>query len=396
MWDSWAFFASFLPVAACIAVIICVMPAIKLARVLGVIDQPGGRKQHDRAVPPIGGLVVFPIFMVLALVAGADLHSYWSLYVGLIVLLVTGAIDDRHGLNAWLKFWIQVGVAVLVSVFGGASVQHLGKLGIGFNDDILWTGWAAWPFTIAAVVLLINAVNLMDGLDGLASGMSAVMLGWMIVAAIVGGDVGQALVVGVLVGALCGFLVFNMRNPWRRKASVFLGDAGSMCLGLALGWFAIHLAQWPGMPLAPVSVAWIIALPVFDACAQFYRRVREGRHPFSPDRGHFHHHFINAGLSVRVTTPIILGLVFVMGGFGYLGVVAGVPELLMLVLWGGALLAHMAISYRPARYVRLISTLVGRQVFAVDGEGKAEGKSVDRDVSSSSDRGDKLPKQDAA
>lgn len=353
MWNTGSFLVDMFPYLAVVIVALCMMPAIKFARFLGVIDQPGGRKQHDRAVPPVGGLVVFPVFMGLLVLAGVDLTYYWALFTGLAVLLIAGAIDDHFNLSAWVKFFIQIGVAVFICTAGEARVMYLGDF--GFGGDVLWTGWVAWPFTIAAIVLLINAVNLMDGLDGLAGGMAVVMFVGMIVAASLSGFSMHVFEIAVLVGALCGFLVFNMRNPWRRKASVFMGDAGSMCLGLCLAWFAIHMARWPTMPLAPVSVAWIIALPVFDACAQFYRRVREGRHPFSPDRGHFHHHFIAAGMSVRATTLSIMGIVAVMGAFGHFGVKAGLPQFIMLLLWGACLFAHMFMSYKKGRYVRLIA-----------------------------------------
>lgn len=352
-----SFLADISPYLAAIMVVLCVMPAIKLARMLGIIDEPGGRKQHDRPVPPIGGLIVFPVFILMGILSGADLQQYWALYVGLIILLVAGAIDDRFSLNAWVKFFIQIAVAVFVFYAGNTRVMYLGDF--GWIEEALWLGWVGIPFTLAAIVLLINAVNLMDGLDGLAGGMCAVMFGWLVIAAILGGDMALAQMMGILIGAISGFLVFNMRNPWRRKASVFLGDAGSMCLGLCLAWFAIHMARWPlQTPLVPVTVAWIIAVPVFDACAQFYRRVREGRHPFSPDRGHFHHHFIAAGLSVRSTTLIIMAIVAITGAFGYLGVKFGIPQIVMLILWAAALLAHMYISYKKDRYVRFIGRFV--------------------------------------
>lgn len=356
MWNTGNIILDAAPLLALVATVLLMMPVIKGARLLGVIDVPGGRKQHDRAVPPVGGLVIFPIFIVLALMAGMDIARYWTLLVGIIVLLVMGAIDDRSALPAWVKFWVQVGVACLICFYGDARAGYLGALGFGFaGDGIFWLGWAAYPFTIAAIVLLINAINLMDGLDGLAGGISVVMFIWMIIAALLGGQAQMALMMAILVGALCGFLVFNMRNPWRRKASVFMGDAGSLCLGLVIAWFAIHLAKNPNMPLAPVSVAWIIALPIFDTCAQFYRRKREGKHPFSPDRGHFHHHFVDAGVPVWLATPMIMVIVALMGALGYFGARLEVPELAMLLFWGAALLSHMYISRKKTRYVRMIS-----------------------------------------
>lgn len=159
----------------------------------------------------------------------------------------------------------------------------------------------------------------------------------------------------VMLAAIAGFLVYNMRGPHRKRAALFLGDAGSLCLGLALAWFAISAARDVGIsPLQPMSVAWILALPIFDTCAQFYRRVRLGRHPFSPDRGHFHHHFIEAGISDGRAVMLILGIAAVFGGIGVF--VVPVFQPFFTVVWIVALLAHMVISDKPERYVRLFST----------------------------------------
>lgn len=342
-----------MPFLALASVAILIMPAVKLARKLGIIDAPGGRKQHIKAVPPIGGLVVFPVAIMLALVSGISAQTYWPLFVGLTLLLITGAADDKLDINAWIKFFMQITAAVLIVIFGNAQIFYLGDFGV--LDDMLWTGWLAIPFSITAVVLLINAINLIDGVDGLAGGVATIILGFFGVAAILHGDAERALMIFILVGALGGFLIHNMRNPWRRKASVFLGDAGSMCLGLAVAWFAIFAARAPTDAMVPMSVAWVLALPVFDICAQFYRRVREGKHPFDPDRGHFHHHFIEAGLPVKLVTPIILGIVFALGLFGWVGVALGIPQIGMAALWVVALFIHMGISAKPERYVRIIN-----------------------------------------
>lgn len=355
------------PFCAFTLVMLLIMPAIKLARVVGIIDHPEGRKQHDKAVPPIGGLIVFPVFMILAMFAGVDFQKDWPLYVSLVLLLMTGAIDDRFQIHAWIKFFIHALSAVIIVVFGGVQVMYLGDL-FPWYGDVVWVGAITIPFTIIAVVLLVNALNLIDGMDGLAGGVAVVMLSFLVCASLFAGGayLRDASMILVLIGALLGFLVFNMRNPWRRKAALFLGDAGSMCLGLSIAWFSVRLAQFPETPMSPVSVAWIIGLPIMDACAQFYRRVRNGRDPFAPDRGHIHHNFIDAGITTRRAAPIIIAIVFLMGVIGYGGVALGVHEGILLALWGVCLLIHMALSYRPERYARLIARGF---FFAVEKEG---------------------------
>ncbi|MDH5723758.1 MAG: undecaprenyl/decaprenyl-phosphate alpha-N-acetylglucosaminyl 1-phosphate transferase [Alphaproteobacteria bacterium] len=377
-WQSAYFYI--MPLLALAAVVILIMPAVKLARKIGIIDAPGGRKQHIKAVPPIGGLVIFPISVLIASLSGIKFSEYWPLYLAMALLLVVGAADDKSEVNAWVKFFMQITAAILVVVFGNAQILYLGDFGI--LDKMLWTGWLAIPFTITAVVLLINAINMIDGLDGLAGGVSAVMLGFFGVAAVLHGDAERALILLIIIGALVGFLIHNMRNPWRRKASVFLGDAGSMCLGLTVAWFAIYAARVPGTSMVPMSVAWVLALPVFDICAQFYRRVREGKHPFDPDRGHFHHHFIEAGLPVKAVTPIIMGVVFMMGLFGWVGIALGIPQLGMAVIWVAALFLHMGISRKPERYVKIISFFCNKNPENIDPE-KSDPVSKQKTVTSS-------------
>lgn len=345
------FFSAF---AAFIAVLALIPPARLFALKIGLVDEPGGRKQHDDAVPPIGGLVIFPVFMVAVLLMQGELAVYGYLFIALIMILMTGAIDDFVPLHAWLKFAVQISAAALVVIMGGARVTSLGDL-FGFGE--IYLGWMSIPFSIAAVALLVNSINLMDGLDGLAAGKSFVVLGWLVLACFIGQEPAAAVMMMPLLGALAGFLFYNMRHPLRDKACVFLGDAGSMGLGLVLAWFCIALTQHSEPVLMPISIAWIVALPVIDACGQFYRRVREGRHPFSPDRGHFHHHFIHAGVPVGRSTFMILLLGFVLGGIGYFGILAGVPQLIMTAGWIALLFTHMAVSVRSEYYVKLFSRL---------------------------------------
>ncbi len=333
-------------------VVIFIMPIRKFARLSGLVDKPGGRKAHDVAVPPVGGLVIFTVFLIFAYVTGyVDLQKYWPLYIGLIILLVSGAFDDQFHINAKLKFLIHVCAAGVIAFYGNVQAAYLGDL---FGFGVIWTGFLSYPFTIIAIVLLINAMNLMDGMDGLAGGVSFVIFSWFIFAA-TGTKLGADAAVLVLLNAcIAGFLVFNMRNPWRRRASLFLGDAGSMSLGLAIAWFGVHFARGPTSPIEPIVLAWIIGFPIFDTCAQFYRRACEGRDPFSPDRGHFHHLFIDAGVPVHYASPVIVCIVALMGGFAVGAHALGVPNVVLTVLWVVALLFHIFMIRKPDRYIRII------------------------------------------
>lgn len=328
-------------------------PAIKI----GFVDAPGGRKDHKQPVPPIGGLIILPIFMAMTYVLGMGFETYWSLYAALGVILVVAGIDDYCHINPWPRFIAQFAAAALIVLAGPAKLTNLGYL---FGDDLFtleWFGltWMPAAFSIVAIVLFINAMNMMDGLDGLVSGQSFIILFWLGVACIVAGKPGLLLPLLPIMGGLFGFLVHNLRNPFRKRARVFLGDAGSMGLAVVIAWFAIDLAQAPEAVLAPIAMAWMLALPVFDINANFVRRLCEKRHPFSPDRGHFHHNVIKAGFSHGKASAFILLIVFIFGGLGYLGTVFGVPEWILSTVWILCLFAHISLSFRAKRYISLLN-----------------------------------------
>ena len=318
-----------------------------LAIKTGYVDTPGGRKQHAEPVPPIGGLIIFTIIITIQTVRG-DVVQNWPLYTGLIALLTIGAWDDRAHLNAWVKFTVQIAVSFLVVLYGECRIDNLGNM-FGLGD--LELGFMVIPFSVAAVALLINAINLMDGLDGLAGGQSFIILA--ILTAISGFNPDLL----PILGALVGFLVYNMRSPWRKQASIFLGDAGTLALGLTLAWYAISLAGNPSISLEAISVAWILALPIMDECAQFYRRVREGRHPFSPDRGHFHHHFIDAGFTPGKATATILAFSATLGIAGYWLAVIGTPLVILTSAWIVTILTHMHFSDKKGFYTTKLRAL---------------------------------------
>ncbi len=334
-------------------VVLAALPVARRAAIrFDFVDKPGGRKDHAEPVPPIGGLVVFPVFMVASLLAGADMDVYWPLFAALALILVTGAVDDYRHIQPWIKFMIQFVAAFLIVLPGGAQVFELGDM-FGFGP--IGLGLLSVPFSVFCVVLLINAVNLMDGLDGLAGGQGLVMFGWLKIACALGGAWQVFGILCALDAALLGFLYYNMRHPLREKASVFLGDAGSMALGLVLAWYVITLSQGVEPVLLPVSVAWIVALPVMDACGQFVRRMKEGRHPFDPDRGHFHHHFIAAGFSPGRATALILLVSVVFGAIGYGGILLGIPAPVLMIAWLGYWVVHMMISLKPQGFIVVLS-----------------------------------------
>jgi UDP-GlcNAc:undecaprenyl-phosphate/decaprenyl-phosphate GlcNAc-1-phosphate transferase len=235
--------------------------------------------------------------------------------------------------------------------WGHTEVGSLGSVPV-FGE--LELAWAAAPFTILVVVGFINAINMIDGLDGLAGGVTLVMLGWLAFCAIVLGADGVLMVIVAFAAAIGGFLWFNIRHPWQRSAKVFLGDAGSMPIGLAVAWFAIELSKIPGsgsdVGISPAAIAWILAVPVIDTISVMTRRIMRGISPFTPGRDHLHHMLLRLGRTPGQATATMMGLTAAAGAVGVLGSNAGVPDFVLLTGLFGLALAH-AVGLRRARRI---------------------------------------------
>lgn len=304
------------------------------------VDSPEGRKDHARPVPPVGGIVIVPVFLAALPFLGFNPLHHISLYMGILVILITGVLDDYYDLKANKKLFLQIAVATMMATSGEAVLRDLGHLfGAG---NALTLGPIAIPFTIVCFVFLMNAMNMIDGVDGLAGGLSFVMLFWLFVAALLGQEVWLAGILMVLIGCLAGFLVHNMRYPGHRRATVFLGDAGSMALGLLIAWLAINIAQAPTPGLYPIGVALIILVPILDSFALFIVRLRAGRRAFAPGHDHIHHRLIARGIPAHWIGPVLMGVMFVSGACGVLGPRFGLTEGLMTDLWVILLIGYTA------------------------------------------------------
>lgn len=317
---------------------------IPLARRIGYVDRPGGRKQHIGQTPLIGGVVVLPVFALLLWLGGGLDRGMAFLLCAVTVIFLTGAYDDLKQLNPWIKFFIQIAVAAFLVIVGGAEVRVLGNP-FGFGEVGL--NMLSIPFSIAALVLLMNALNMMDGLDGLAGGMAAVILGWLAFAAWQAGQVTTTMQILCIIAPLLAFLALNMRHPFLKKARVFLGDAGSLSLAVIVGWFAITLSHLPDAAVRPAGVMWLLAIPVIDTLTLFFIRKLRGRHPFAPDRNHLHHRFLDKGLSPEWTTPFILLAGAACGVIGVQGPMIGLPDVVLFAGWWGVLGCYIAYSLRP-------------------------------------------------
>lgn len=336
--------------AAFVAVFATTYVFKKIAKSKGFLDKPDERKAHKGEIPPIGGIALFAPFLILLLVfQDENAVASWQFYAAAALLLVTGFLDDALHINAKLKFLIHFIAAILI-VLGGANLVNMGNL---FGYHVSDFGVFAPIFSICCVVYLINAMNMIDGIDGLSGGLSLVATGFLALGCYLSGmDIPVGLY--LLAGGLCAFLAFNMRYPFHRRATVFIGDAGSMTLGLVLAWYSMTLSQWPYEALAPISIAWILAVPIWDAFGLFSARLREGRHPFEADRRHLHHHFLEAGFTSGQATVMIMVYAAFLSAIGIFLPKAGVPTWVLTYLWMVLWLLHAQMSFKPNSFIRFL------------------------------------------
>jgi UDP-GlcNAc:undecaprenyl-phosphate GlcNAc-1-phosphate transferase len=254
------------------------------------------------------------------------LGQWRSFFLASAVVFIIGMLDDFQETPTWVRFAAQIGASLLIVLWGGVNLESLGGL---FSNQEVLLGAFVIPFSIFSSVGVINATNMLDGLDGLAGGLLLIFFGTLLGLSWHAGLVPDTKVLLLLCGSLTGFLLFNFRFTGERTASVFLGDAGSLFLGLAVTWFLIRFTQEPLNVLRPITAIWLFALPIMDTVAIMTRRMMLGRSPFSPDREHFHHILRVAGYSARATVFIILGISLLTTAIGLLGEWAGVPEFVM-------------------------------------------------------------------
>ncbi|HYW91793.1 MAG TPA: MraY family glycosyltransferase [Gammaproteobacteria bacterium] len=287
---------------------------IPVARVAGLVDHPGGRKLHGRPTPLVGGLAMGAICIGFLLRMrggfGTELDAYlWAS----LILLAQGLLDDRHSLGPLIRVAGQVLAASVVAIGDGVRIESLGNL---FGFGTVHLGFLAVPFTIFAIVGLINAFNMIDGLDGLAGSMILTASLLLLAASWWSGYTVLVPEIMTFMAVTLGFLAWNLRLPGREHAHVFLGDAGSTWAGFTVACLAILITQNTQGELAPMTAIWMLAVPVFDTIRLILRRRGQGRSIFDCGNEHLHHLLLACGYSVNATIVIMTAAGLGLGLFG--------------------------------------------------------------------------------
>jgi UDP-GlcNAc:undecaprenyl-phosphate/decaprenyl-phosphate GlcNAc-1-phosphate transferase len=282
-------------VLAMVVTMACLPALVRLATRWLIVDQPGARKVHSVPVPRVGGIAMAVGVLVAALVT-IDLQSQDRWFLAAAgVLVLFGALDDRFDLDYRIKLigqLLAVGIAVTA-----ADVQ---VRTITLDDTVVLPQWISLPLTVVFLVGVTNAINLADGLDGLAGGTTFLCLCAVALLSSVGDQGAGTALSLAFAGAVLGFLRFNTY-----PASVFMGDAGSQVLGFAIGVFSVRATQGAASQVSAAIPVLLLALPILDTLSVMVQRISERRSPFSADKNHIHHKLLAMGFGHHEAVMVI-------------------------------------------------------------------------------------------
>jgi UDP-GlcNAc:undecaprenyl-phosphate GlcNAc-1-phosphate transferase len=279
--------------------------ALRLARRRNLLDRPGPTKSHVEAVPYLGGVAIVVAFSLVILAAellhpdGADTKALAVTLALGVALALMGLVDDLRGLPVWLRFALEVAAGVVVYATGTRA--HLAGAGLGLDAVV----------TVAWVVGITNAFNLLDNMDGLSAGVAAIASFWLFVVGLVNGQYFVAILSLALVGCAAGFLRHN-----RFPARIYMGDAGSLYLGFVLSVLALHLRSYATLRVTFLVPVMVLAVPIFDTALVVVARLIQRRSPFQGGRDHTSHRLVFVGLPVPAAVAVIYAITMATGWLG--------------------------------------------------------------------------------
>lgn len=280
---------------------VVLVPIIKkVAEHVGAMDIPNERKVHTKPMPRLGGLAIFCAFLLGYMFFARMSVQMLSILIGGFIIVLTGIFDDIKPIRAKYKLFMQIVAACVVVFYGNIVLNHIDILGINLDFPVPLN----YFISIFFVVAITNAINLIDGLDGLAAGVSSIYFATIaIIAFILNKMEGLDTILSlIMLGSTLGFLVHNF-NP----AKIFMGDTGSLFLGFAIS--VIALLGFKATTLTSLIIPIVIlAIPIFDTILAIFRRLLKGENIGAPDKDHFHHQLLKMKFSVRSTVLIIYAI----------------------------------------------------------------------------------------
>ncbi|WP_404356214.1 undecaprenyl/decaprenyl-phosphate alpha-N-acetylglucosaminyl 1-phosphate transferase [Cytobacillus firmus] len=293
----------YLTLLICFAASIIITPLVKkLAIKIGAVDKPNQRKVHQKVMPRLGGLAIYLSFIIGLLVLRPGGEYFLPILIGSIIIIITGVLDDMIELSAKFKLLGQL-AAALVVVLGGVNVDYIN---IPFIGELNF-GPLSIPLTILWIVGITNAINLIDGLDGLAAGVSSIALITISGMAILKGDMFVVSMGLIVLGSTLGFLIYNFH-----PAKIFMGDTGALYLGYMIA--VLSLLGFKNVTMISLIIPVIIlGVPISDTFFAIIRRIVNKQPLSAPDKSHLHHCLLKLGFSHRQTVLLIYAMAAMFG-----------------------------------------------------------------------------------
>ncbi len=317
-------------------------PLVKrLAYRIGAVDVPKDkRRMHNHPIPRLGGLAIFVGFVIAVLLFASPDRQLRGVLLGACLIVAVGVVDDSHPLGAGIKFILQI-VAALIAVWHGVVIQAIANP-LPFGGPYWNFGVMAVPITVVWIVAVTNSVNLIDGLDGLADGVSTIAALTMLIIALLMGSMEMAVICAALVGSCIGFIPYN-RNP----AKIFMGDTGATFLGYILATVSVAGLFKLYAIISFIVPFIILGFPIFDTASAFTRRILKGQNPMKADRSHTHHKLIDMGMNQK---QAVATLYLVAGVLGLCAVMIVTSGYVKVLLSAAALVGTAYTAARIARY----------------------------------------------
>ncbi len=318
----------FIAVLAAALISFVLTPVVKaLAPRFGFVDVPKDeRRMHKHPIPTIGGLAIFTAFVLVSLFMCQLSRQFVGMLIGALVIVILGVADDKYDLSAKLKLVVQI-LAAAIPVSQGVVIRYIshpfGFLGVSY----LSLGVMAIPVTIIWIVAITNAVNFIDGLDGLSVGVCSISSLSMGIIALMLGQGNEAVILAVLLGACLGFLPYNF-NP----AQIFMGDTGATFLGFMLSCMAVSGLFKLYAVISFVVPLLVLGVPLFDICFACIRRMWHHVSPMHSDRSHIHHRLIDSGFNQRQSVLILYVVASLMGILAVQVATSGAGKALMVLI----------------------------------------------------------------
>ena len=301
-----------------------------IANNIGLLDSPNNRKPHTGSIPVIGGIAMYLGLVVGILTTPLDLNDFSYFMLASLIVVFIGVLDDYQNISVSIRIVFQALAAFIVAELAGISILSFGDIlnrGEMYIDD--------WPIFISVLAIIagMNAINMLDGINGLAGGVSLIIFIAIAYLSIDSSSSVSLIIALLFCMVVPVFLIDNLCIGRPTSKRIFMGDAGSMLIGLSIAWLLIDLSQGEFAVISPVTALWLFGIPIIELVSSISRRILNGKSPFEPDLNHMHHIISHLGLGEKKSLFIMLIFSSIMAIIGIISEIYDTDEWIMFALF---------------------------------------------------------------